>query len=147
AAMYAYSRRRAGQPLLVVRAALLFQVLGALLISIGERLTPWLPSNGISVACLWIMTFAFVPSVPRRVALAAYLAASMEPIGILQGAALRRRAMPSIEEMVFQFLANYLAATFALAGSLVMYRLATAAANARRLGSYRLVRRLGEGGM
>ncbi len=147
AAMYVYSRRRADQPGKVATAALAFQVLGALLVSVGERVTPWVPNEGISTACLWIMTFPFVPSSPRRAAATAYLAASMGPAGLLISSAVRHRGLPPIEQAVVLFLPNYLAASFAVAAALVIYRLATDVAHARRLGGYELVRRLGEGGM
>jgi serine/threonine-protein kinase len=147
AAMYLYSRRHAAQPQRVVRAAVFFQVVGALIVSAGERMTPWLPEGGISIACLWIMTFPFVPSAPPRSAAAAYVAASMGPAGLLLGAAARHQELPSASRMVSLFLANYLAATFALAGAIVIYRLGSDVARARRLGGYQLVSRLGEGGM
>jgi hypothetical protein len=147
ATMYLFTRRRAAAPQRVVSIALGFQVLGALLVAVGERMNPWMPNAGISAVCLWIMTFPFIPSTPRRAAVTAYVAASMGPAGLLIGAAVRRAELPAIETMVFLFLANYLAATFALAGSIVIYRLGTDVVRARRLGSYRLVERLGVGGM
>ncbi len=147
AAMYLYSRRRREQPQRVATAALAFQVVGALLVSVGERVTPWVPNEGVSIACLWIMTFPFVPSPPRRAAVTAYLAASMGPAGMLVAAAVRHRELPDLERVVFLFLANYVAATFAVAGAVVIYRLASDVAHARRLGGYELVERLGEGGM
>ena len=147
AGMYLYARRHAAQPQRVARAALAFQVFGALLLAVAERVTPWVPNDGISIACLWIMTFPFVPSPPRRAAAAAFIAASVGPAGFVAGTVLRHRAVPEIEQMVFLFLTNYLAATSALAGTIVIHRLGTSVERARRLGGYQLIELLGEGGM
>ena len=147
AAMYLTARRLASQPARVARIALFFQIAGALLLAVGERVTPWLPNDGISIVCLWIMTFPFVPATPRRAGAAAFVAASVGPAGFVIGTLLRHRALPPVEQMLFLFLTNYLAATSALAGTIVIHRLGTTVERARRLGGYELVEKLGEGGM
>ncbi len=106
-----------------------------------------MPSLGVSEIAVVILVFAvLVPNTPRKVLLAALLAASMDPIGdLLYG--LRGGQTPTSAEMVRAYYANYLAAGVALLTAHQLTRLAREVGQARELGSYRLTRRLGRGGM
>lgn len=106
-----------------------------------------LPVWGVSEVAVLILVFAvLVPNTPGRVMLAALAAATMDPLGDLLYA-LRGGAAPSLTQLVGAYYANYLAAGIAVATAHVLTRLAREVGEAREMGSYRLVEKLGAGGM
>ena len=102
---------------------------------------------GLSWTCVWMVFFPLiVPSTPGKTLLAAVAAASMGPLMYMIG--LARGGPPLAPEMTFQFfLPNYICVGIALIGSRVVFRLGSDISRARRMGAYRLVEKLGEGGM
>ena len=102
---------------------------------------------GLSWTCVWMVFFPLiVPSTPGKTLLAAVGAASMGPLMYMIG--LARGGPPLAPEMTFQFfLPNYICVGIALIGSRVVFRLGSDISRARRMGAYRLVEKLGEGGM
>jgi serine/threonine-protein kinase len=106
-----------------------------------------MPSLGVSEVAVLILVFAvLVPNTPGRVLAAALVAASMDPIGdLLYG--LRGGQTPTFGQMSLAYYANYLAAGIALLTAHQLTRLAREIGEARELGSYRLTKRLGRGGM
>lgn len=103
--------------------------------------------GGISWVCVWIVFFPLiVPSTPKKTTVAALAAASTTPllyaIGVVRGG-------PPLDPgtLVPVIVANYICAGIAIVGSRVIYRMGTDISRARRMGSYQLVEKLGEGGM
>ncbi len=129
---------------------LLYQVVGAF--GIDAYLT-WIPIDqsflpiGISWVGVWIVCFVvIVPSTPGKTLLASLAAASATPLLLLVGMA-RATADPSGTAIVQLCFPNYVCALVAVAGSHIIYQLRSEVAEARQLGSYKLIELLGHGGM
>jgi len=94
-----------------------------------------------------LMTAAIVPAEPRKMAIAALLAASMDPIGMFVA---RAAGVYHFDGTIGPFLMhypNYLMGAVAVVISGVVTRLGQQVTKARELGSYRLGELLGRGGM
>jgi eukaryotic-like serine/threonine-protein kinase len=94
-----------------------------------------------------IMTAAILPAEPRKMAWAAFLAASMDPIGMLVARAAGVYHFDGIITAFLMHYPNYLMAGVAVAISGVVTRLGQQVTKAREMGSYRLGELLGRGGM
>jgi serine/threonine-protein kinase len=135
----------------VLLIGLLFEVAGAYGIAAARYLAPSPQPADVPVVswvAVWILVFAaIVPSPPRRAALAALGAATAVPVMVSAGLLLRDGVVPPLG-LAFRTFAPYLlVVALAYIGARVIYRLGTALTHARALGSYRLVERLGRGGM
>src|SRR5262245_37162391 len=127
---------------------LALQVLGALCITASEHLVP-VPAavHGVSYVCVWILSFNVIPATPRRAALAAFAAATMGPVGLAANVLMNHHVWPRFDAGVLMFLPNYIAAIIAVVTARLVHRLGTDVSRARRMGSDRLVEKLGQGGM
>jgi serine/threonine protein kinase len=142
-----YSRKLRPQQILGI--GLFFQILGALVISITDFTMPWPEGEiprGIPAATLWIMAFPLVPSTKPRSLVAAFGAAAMGPLS-LGFAVLEGVQVPIASTAIMYYLPLFIGAFIATLASTVIYHLAIDVSQARRLGSYELVEKLGEGGM
>jgi serine/threonine-protein kinase len=154
--MFALTRIRRIPPHRLVDLGLVYEVLGALGISLGFLQVDFgadplrLPYLGLSWVCVWIIIFPLlVPATPLKSLLAALVAASMDPIVVLFGYG-SSTDLPSSELALLLgalFYPNYLCAVLAWYSSHIMHRLGREVTAARELGSYQLVERLGSGGM
>jgi eukaryotic-like serine/threonine-protein kinase len=133
---------------------LAFEVAG----SYGIAATQFLPSPGIvegqwmglSWVAVWTMLFTVVvPTRPRRALIAAL--ASVSAVPVVLGCAIAAHLtsfIPSLAQFFLGLVFPYLlVVVMAYAGARVIYTLGTEVSRARELGSYRLVERLGQGGM
>jgi serine/threonine-protein kinase len=144
--LWAWIRRRGerasadiGVVLMVPHAFLL-----ALLNSWAEQPTTMRPVSSITAL---ILLFGMIAAArPRWMFAAALAAASMDPVGVWI-AHLRGLPVPSALNTVLMFYPNYVCAVLAVAPAQVLYRLGRQVREARALGSYQLIERLGEGGM
>jgi len=131
-------------------SGLLYEVVAAAGIDIHLVFGRWpegVQMGGISWVGVWIVFFPLiVPSTPKKTAVAAFAAASTTPLLYAIGVAQGGPPLPP-EVSVPTILANFICAGIALVGSRVIYRMGTDISRARRMGSYRLVEKLGEGGM
>jgi hypothetical protein len=149
AAMIAVTYSRKLRPQQILGIGLFFQILGALVISISDFTMPWPPGEiprGIPAATLWIMAFPLVPSTKPRGLVAAFGAAAMGPLSLWL-ATFEGVQVPDLSTAVMYYLPLFLGAFIATLASSVIYSLAVDVSQARRLGSYELVEKLGEGGM
>jgi serine/threonine-protein kinase len=140
-----------------------FQVLGSFGIALSEyqgivapmlyrgmETLPDAGTFGLSWVAAWVLMFTtVVPNSPRRALAAALLSVSSVPIVFSLYTALgvntvRLGALEFFFALVFPYL---LIAGMAWISARVVYRLGREVQRARRLGSYRLTDRLGEGGM
>jgi serine/threonine-protein kinase len=140
-----------------------FQVLGSFGIALSEyqgivspmlyrgmEALPDAGSFGLSWVSAWVLMFTtVVPNVPRRALVAALLSVSSVPIvfSLYTASGVNTVVLGPIEfffALVFPYL---LIAGMAWVSARVVYRLGREVQRARRLGSYRLTERLGEGGM
>ncbi len=116
-------------------------------------LNSWLPlrepvdTRFISWIAPIILTHAMIaPSTPRRTLIAAFVAASMDPLAVAL-AYFRGLQVPTVGEVAVLYNANYICAVVAVVPAIVMHRLGRQIRKARELGSYELVELLGKGGM
>jgi serine/threonine-protein kinase len=87
-----------------------------------------------------------IPAPSGRTAVATLATAAMDPLGLwISGAA--DAPWPSFADLGSTFLPTVLAAVIAPIGARIMYGLAVEVGRARKLGSYHLVEKLGQGGM
>jgi eukaryotic-like serine/threonine-protein kinase len=116
----------------------------ALLNSWAAQPTTMRPLSGVTVLILFFGMLA--PARPGKMLAAALVAASMDPLGVWV-AHLRGLPVPSVLGTFAMFYPNYVCAVLAVAPARLLYRLGRELREARDLGSYQLVERLGEGGM
>jgi eukaryotic-like serine/threonine-protein kinase len=99
-----------------------------------------------SVTVLILIFGMLAPARPWKMFIAAGLAASMDPLAVWL-AHLRGLPVPSPINTLLLFYPNYVCAALAVAPARLVYRFGRQISEARALGSYELVERLGEGGM
>lgn len=138
----------------VMNIGLVFEVVSSYGIAASEFLDPTgLNMNvrwfGLSWVAVWVLLFTVVvPTAPRRAVVAALASVSAVPvvIGLMLATDLTFRPTPPqfFFGLVFPYL---LVVVMAYVGARVVYALGTEVSRARQLGSYRLVERLGHGGM
>ncbi len=88
----------------------------------------------------------FMPTSPRKMLIAALAAASMQPIGVWL-AHLRGVDVPSFTQMLALSVPSYACAFVATLPSRLFHRMGQRLREARELGNYQLVEKLGQGGM
>jgi serine/threonine-protein kinase len=141
-------------PSVVMNVGLAFEVVSSYGIAFAEYLEPtrlnmngWI---GLSWVAVWTLLFTVVIPTPPRKALVATLA-SVSSVPVVIGFMVitqRTTFSPSATEFFFGIVFPYLLTTImAYVGARVVYTLGKAVSQARELGSYRLVERLGQGGM
>ena len=139
---------------IVMNAGLGFEVVSSYGIAIAEYLEPrasningWI---GLSWVAVWTLLFTVViPTRPRKALLVTLASVSSVPV-VIGFMVVTRRTTFSPEPVSFFFwiVFPYLLSTImAYVGARVVYTLGRAVTEARELGSYRLVERLGQGGM
>jgi serine/threonine-protein kinase len=97
-------------------------------------------------AILILVTSMIVPTRPRRMFVVSVVVASMDPLGVwLSHLGDATRISPAT--LLVPFMPNYACAIVATLQAHVLQRLGRQLSEARNLGNYQLVERLGEGGM
>ena len=98
------------------------------------------------IAVVILLSAAILPSTPRKMAVAAFVAASMGPLGVWI-AHLRGVPVPSVLGTLVLYTPNYTCAVAAILPSVWFQRLGRRLREARELGNYELLEPLGQGGM
>jgi serine/threonine-protein kinase len=129
---------------------LVYQVVQGLFMSVGFHSVAALGGNGVrgfSPVAVWMLVFPLmIPAPTGRTVVATLATAAMDPLGLwMSGAA--DAHLPSFADLGSTFLPTVLAAVIAPIGARIMYGLTVEVGRARRLGSYHLVEKLGQGGM
>jgi eukaryotic-like serine/threonine-protein kinase len=136
-----------------LNVGLAFEVLGSVGIAASEYYGVVAPITytygvggfGLSWVAVWVLLYTtVVPAPPRLALLTAALSLAAVPVMYVLGRNLELGATRLFFVVVFPHLVVLL---MAYMGSRVVYRLGTAVTQAREMGSYRLVERLGRGGM
>lgn len=138
----------------VLSLGLIFQVVGSFGIAAAQYLEvngyetapPW----GLSWVAVWILSFTvIVPSPPRWALLAALASASAVPLVVGVVILTYGTHVPITAQSFFIHIAlpYLLVVLIAYVGARVVYGLGTQLKRARELGSYRLIDRIGHGGM
>ena len=147
------SPRLSAQAVMIV--GLVFEVASSYGIAAAEFLDPvrlkdYKTFLGLSWVAVWVLLFTVVvPTRPRRAIAAALAAVSSVPVIVAIGmATIARSFTPDPAQFFFWFIFPYLLVVLmAYVGARVVYGLGTEVSRARELGSYRLVERIGQGGM
>ena len=154
ALVVAVSSRRADiAPSRVLTLGLVFEIVGSYGIAAARYLDPQqeaMTPPGVSWVAVWILLFAtMIPSPPRQALAAALASATAVPVVGAIALALRGDAAPAaiLAFAARTFVPYLLVALVAAIAARIVYRLGTELTHARELGSYRLVERLGQGGM
>jgi serine/threonine-protein kinase len=151
-ALFFYLRRER-DPRFVVDLGLGHMVALALAIGVAMH---WGPASGewrkVSPVITWIgpvilMFSGIVPIPPRKMAIAGFLAASMDPVGMLICRAYGHYTFDSLSDVLVMHYPNYIIAGIAVVISGVMTGLSRQVTRAREMGSYQLGELLGRGGM
>jgi hypothetical protein len=141
-----------------VGVGLIFEVLGSFGIAAVEyqhvsapiQLGAMGPGGfGLSWVATWVLLFSVVvPTPPRIAVVSAAFSVAAVPLVYAAGVALGSNVRLEPGDFFFSLVFPYLVIVLmAYVGSRVVYGLGAAVRKAREMGSYRLVRRLGEGGM
>jgi hypothetical protein len=146
--LWRYTRRLTCNPRRALDLALGYEVLLAFGVGVVNQWQPHRVLAGrLSWICVLVLLFPMiVPNTPRKTLIASFIAASMDPLGLLI-AHWRGLAVPSLTIIVWNYLPNYVCALIAVIPSKIMVRLGRQVRRARELGSYRLVELIGRGGM
>jgi plasmid stabilization system protein ParE len=143
------------RPASVTALALVFEVVGSYGIAAAEFIQPtgltvelrWI---GLSWVAVWVLLFnVVVPTAPRYAVVAALASVTSVPAMVLVSFSLFPPAPRPDATMIFvAFVFPYLLVVImSYVGARIVYNLGTEVTRARELGSYRLVERLGQGGM
>jgi hypothetical protein len=129
---------------------LVYQVVQGLFMSVGFHsvaVDTGSGSRGWSPVAVWMLVFPLmIPAPTGRTVVATLATAAMDPLGLwMNGAA--DALWPSPADLGSIFLPTVLAAVIAPITARIMYGLTVEVGRARKLGSYHLVEKLGQGGM
>ena len=129
---------------------LLYEIALAVLVGVLLKLVTEpvrVPQSGMSGICLIILLFpVIVPNTLGKVLVTSFVVASMDPLGVYL-AGLVGRTVPPPSELFEAYYWNYVCVALALIPAYTLRGLSRQVGEARAMGSYRLVRLLGEGGM
>jgi serine/threonine-protein kinase len=138
-------------PAVMMSIGLTFEVVGAFWIALADfGGTPLaeIPYRGFSGISVWIIFFVLVvPETLGKTVLASLLTACMGPVALVVSTLYYGRALPEAPQWMILFVPVFLFAVFAIILSRFIYSLGLEMRKAREMGSYRLVEKIGAGGM
>jgi hypothetical protein len=147
----ALERLKLVRPQMLLDAGMLFEVAGAFMIGVMENALAWpleRPVFSASAITIWIAVCALViPNQPWKSCAAAMLSASMAPAAYWLSAHLLAYPPLAWNQLASITLGPVFIAGWTLLLSTRIYRMETELSRARELGSYRLEKLLGRGGM
>ena len=127
--------------------SLVYEVLVSFAVGVINQWEPRALAGRLSWLCVLVLIFpSIVPGTPRKILLGSLLAATMDPVGLAIARA-RGMELPPMGLLVWTYLPNYICAFLAVIPSRIIAHLSRKVSRARQLGSYRLVERIGRGGM
>ena len=150
-AIFVLHRYKVVRPHTIAALGVPFEILVAFCISMIETTTPpeaGEPVLGISSVGPWILANGvFIPNRPGRTFATALAAATTWPLAYVINASLIGFPPVPVGQLIIWPFFNYLLAVLAYLVARRIYPMTVAAETALELGSYRLVSRIGEGGM
>ena len=139
--------RTAHRGTLLVRIGFAYQIALGFAVGLINQWQPQAFAGRLSWLCVLILIFpAIVPAPPRQVLAASLVVATMDPVGLLIARA-RGLELPPFGLLLWTYLPNYICAVLAVIPAHLIEYLGRKVRRARELGSYRLVERIGRGGM
>jgi eukaryotic-like serine/threonine-protein kinase len=139
------------RPSLMLDLGLIFEVIGALWIGLAEyggRPLADMPFRGFSGICVWIIYFVLViPETLGKTLLATFATVLMGPLGLLIATLVYDRPLPAAPEWMLLFFPSVLIAIYSVVLSRFIYSMGLEMRHAREMGSYKLIEKIGEGGM
>jgi serine/threonine-protein kinase len=146
-ALFFYARQPGRDPRRLLDLGLVYEVVLAFGIGVINQWVPQVLAGRLSWICVLILIHPMIaPSTQLKTFIAAVLAASMDPLGLLLARA-RGMELPPTTLLVWTYLSNYICAALAVLPSHIIIRLGRQVSRARELGSYRLASLIGRGGM
>jgi serine/threonine-protein kinase len=148
--IFALSRWGHVQPLRLLDLGVAYQVVLAFVggLLINRRAWPedamipsWSP-----IAVMVLLFPVFIPNTTRRMLLAAFVTAAMDPLTLFLWIH-KGNVQPPLDSMILRFAPTAMAVLLVAFYAKLLRRLGDKVTKARRMGSYRLVERLGRGGM
>jgi len=132
----------------LLRMGLVYEVVQACLVSFLMNWKPIVSPAGVSWLCIIILAYpAIVPSTPRSTLVAAFLAASMDPLWLVIAAARGETFSHDAFGLIWHFLPTYICVVLATIPSHIIVGLGRQVNRARELGAYQLGELIGRGGM
>ena len=114
----------------------------------GLALVAGVEARGWTPVATWTLVYPLiVPSRTRRVVLGSLATAAMDPLGLWIVVAASGAALPSPGALARTFLSTAVACVLVPIAGRIVYGLTVEVKRAREMGSYRLVEKLGQGGM
>ena len=151
--LYGYLRSRERDPAFILNLALLFMVVCAagiaLMFHVGPPAAAPVDTRPMItwIGPVILMFAALVPGSPWKMLFAGFLAASMDPLGMVISQAAGLHDFGPFRNSIIMHYPSYLLLGVAVVISHVVTRLGRQVAKERELGSYRLGELLGRGGM
>jgi serine/threonine-protein kinase len=134
----------------ILGLAFVYEVVQGYLIGVGfyaTQLAPGVTLRGWSSVAVWMMVFPLVvPSPPGRTVAATLATALMDPLAVWTAVALGA-PRPAAVDAAQMFVPTLMACLLAPLAAKIVYRLTLEVKAAREMGSYRLLGKIGEGGM
>jgi serine/threonine-protein kinase len=151
ACMFALTRMRVVAPHRILDIGLVYAVGMAFLISLSESYAPWKPDDimrGAPYVCWWLILWPmFVPTVANKTIAALLFSAMMAPIGLQVSIFWLGNPEPALRIYLLLFFTTVVAGIAGFIASRVIYQLSADIGRAREMGGYRLMTRIGVGGM
>jgi eukaryotic-like serine/threonine-protein kinase len=151
-ALFFYIRKGDREPRFVLDLGLVYMVFTAFSLGLIIHWSPvpkeWPVSPMISwIGAVVLMSAAIVPNSPMKTLIAALIAVSMNPLGMLIAKARGTWDFGSLSNALVMHYPDYLLVGVAVVISRVVTKLGQQVTKAREMGSYQLVALLGKGGM
>jgi serine/threonine-protein kinase len=150
-AMLLVARSERLSPARRLDAGLVYLVVSCFLAGLFRHWLPYVESDvvrGVSPVAIAVLFFAVVvPVPPVKMAIAATLAALMDVLALVIANTTMHQPAPPWNLWVWLFAPNAFVVVIAVITSRLLHRLAETVRRAREMGSYRLIDKLGSGGM
>jgi serine/threonine-protein kinase len=151
-AVFAATRSKRIPPATLIDIGLLFEVTGGFGVSFVEYWALFgarpFDGFGISWICVWIVIFPLiVPSTPGKTFLAALATASTGILAFTISVAAGKSPNLPVDVWIRLFGPTFVCTLMAFFAAKVVYKLGADVKEARRMGAYELIERLGRGGM
>ncbi len=137
-------------PQRIVKLGLYYEVFGSVGIAFATVYGETNFENiwGVSAICIWVIAYVgFVPLPPNKATIAAFTSAAMGPLALAVWAVVAGLPVPSAAVFFGLSVPIFVCAAMASIGARMLYQLGKNVDRALQMGSYRLERLLGRGGM